>query len=104
MRNAVHHSPNEGVVSVALSIEGEHARIIVEDEGTGVAVEELAELFEPFFRTRSSQAKPELSGTGLGLAIAKRAIEKHAGSIGASNTANGGLRIEIVLPLDPDIA
>ena len=103
LRNAVHHSPNDGVVSVALSIDGEQARIMVEDEGAGVAAEELAKLFEPFFRTRSAQAEPQLRGTGLGLAIAKRAIEKHAGSIGASNVTNGGLRIEIVLPLSPNI-
>jgi two-component system OmpR family sensor kinase len=104
LRNAVHHSPNDGVVSVALSNDGERTKIIIEDEGTGVAAEDLAKLFEPFFRTRSAQAKPELHGTGLGLAIAKRAIEKHAGSIGASNAPNGGLRIEIMLPLGTDIA
>jgi len=103
LRNAVHHSPKGGSVTVELSSVGEQARITIEDQGTGVADEELANMFEPFFRTRSALATPELHGTGLGLAIAKRAIEKHSGTIRASNRANGGLRIEIELPVRPAV-
>ena len=52
-------------------------------------------MFEPFYRSSNDTAK----GFGLGLAIAQRAITSHGGTIRAENRADGGLRVEIRLPL-----
>jgi two-component system OmpR family sensor kinase len=104
LRNCVHHSPKDSSVSVRLSVSGTNAYIIIEDQGPGVPEDELARIFEPFFRTRDAREKPGSNGTGLGLAIAKRAIEKHSGTIVASKADGGGLRIEITLAVNTEIA
>ncbi|MDD5265584.1 MAG: ATP-binding protein [Methylococcales bacterium] len=56
----------------------------------------LASIFEPFFRGGGGTQ----SGFGLGLAIARRAVEVHGGSIIARNHPEGGLQIEMVLPVE----
>ena len=58
--------------------------------------DELETIFEPFVRSATNR---QAAGFGLGLAIARRAIETHHGSIRALNRPEGGLRIEITLPV-----
>jgi len=99
LRNAVHHSPSGGVVTVQLSQSAHKATITIEDQGSGIPDDELDTIFEPFYRTRSAAANSLVHGTGLGLAIAKRAVLKNKGTIRAYNASEGGLRIEICLPV-----
>ncbi len=73
-------------------------RISVSDHGPGVADSELDAIFQPFYRSPSN---PTGTGYGLGLAIARRAVESHGGQIVARNRPEGGLRVEITLPLTP---
>jgi len=98
LRNAIKFSDPGGVVDVgaAPGAGGRVAVISVRDTGTGVPESEVANIFDPFFRS-STHARKE--GTGLGLAIAKRVIESHGGSISASNVPGGGLLVNIELPL-----
>jgi two-component system, OmpR family, sensor kinase len=96
LRNAVKHAPAGRCVQVVLAAGAGTARIAVTDCGGGVAEAELERIFDPFFRTARGEAE---NGCGLGLAIARRAVEAHGGTIGASNAPGGGLRIDIVLPL-----
>ena len=87
LRNAVRHSPKNGVVSVRTEHDGEVLTIDFEDEGQGVPSSSLEKIFDPFFRApQADGAKP--AGTGLGLAIARRAVEKNVGSICALNADN----------------
>jgi signal transduction histidine kinase len=99
LRNAVRHSPANQSVTVALREESGRAVIEICDQGGGVDSSELDSLFEPFFRTKSTTSDRNLSGTGLGLAIARRAVQKNAGTISASNISDGGLCVTIELPL-----
>ncbi|MDH4047095.1 MAG: ATP-binding protein [Gammaproteobacteria bacterium] len=96
LRNAVQHGRNGGDVRVRLGIESSQAIVAVEDQGGGVPEQELAKIFEPFYRLGSKQGPARQSG--LGLAIASRAATLNGGTIRASNHANG-LRVEIRLPL-----
>jgi two-component system sensor histidine kinase CpxA len=97
LRNAVRHSPNNGVVTVQASQEGNSLNIEIEDAGQGVPTDALEDIFDPFFRAPQAEgAKP--AGTGLGLAIARRAIEKNVGRISAHSAERGGLLIRICLP------
>jgi signal transduction histidine kinase len=72
-------------------------RLEVLDRGPGVAADEAAELFEPFYR--SSAAVAIGSGAGLGLAAAQRLMRAMHGSIEALPRAGGGARFVLTLPI-----
>lgn len=95
LRNAVHHSPPEGVVQIILGEDKEGVSIEIRDQGPGVEPGELASLFQPFFRTRRATESKHSSGTGLGLAIAERAVKINGGTITARNHPDGGLVVRI---------
>ncbi len=97
VRNAIKHSPEQGKVLLqAETVQaGRWLMLRVLDHGPGVAEADLETIFQPFFR--SSNAGVE--GHGLGLAIARHVIEAHGGKIKATNRAEGGLCVEMLLPL-----
>lgn len=97
VRNAIHHTPPDSMITLAIHKENNSLQIMVDDQGTGVPEAELDSIFEPF--QRSSAGSSTRNGYGLGLAIARRAIESHGGSIRAANRPESGLRITITLPL-----
>ncbi|QAU32702.1 ATP-binding protein [Janthinobacterium sp. 17J80-10] len=98
VRNAIHHTPPGTTVQIAATVELTHAlRISVKDNGNGIPAEELDSVFQPFFRGSHTAGKTD--GHGLGLAISRRIIAAHGGSISASNLPDGGLHVEISLPL-----
>ena len=71
--------------------------IRIRDYGPGVPENELARIFQPFYRTEAARSR-DTGGTGLGLAIAQRAALAHGGSITAENAPGGGLSVELWLP------
>jgi signal transduction histidine kinase len=81
---------------VALRVTKEHARIMIDDEGPGLAEDQLEKVFEPFVRVDPSHSD-ETRGIGLGLSIARTVIRAHGGEVKLSNLASG-LRAEVVLP------
>ena len=96
VRNALKHAPLTREVRVETSVDPARSRYVlcVLDGGPGVSDAELPGLFTPFFRAAGAGA----DGYGLGLAIARRSVEAHDGTISASNRAEGGLAVTIVLP------
>lgn len=72
------------------------ALLRVRDHGPGVPADQLQQIFLPFHRARQSSSE---NGAGLGLAIADRVVRLHQGSIEAYNANQGGLVIDIHLPL-----
>jgi len=99
IRNAVRYTKENSTVEVALNVEKDFARISVKDYGEGVPEHLLKELFRPFFRVASARER-QTGGVGLGLTIAERAISSHSGNITANNSKDGGLQIEIKLPVN----
>lgn len=73
VENALRYTPQGGTVDVAVQVTGKEARIEVRDTGPGIQEEEMARVFERFFRARPQDAE----GNGLGLAIAKAAAERN---------------------------
>jgi nitrogen fixation/metabolism regulation signal transduction histidine kinase len=68
------------------------ARLTISDTGRGIAPEDRARLFTPYFSTRKN-------GTGLGLAISSRIVADHSGYIGAEPNSPKGTRFVIELPV-----
>ncbi|TDR79778.1 HAMP domain-containing sensor histidine kinase [Paludibacterium purpuratum] len=94
IRNAVKFSPAGATIEVSAWRADGGLHVSVRDHGPGVTRDDLAAIFEPFYRT---SARTE-DGYGLGLAIARRAIESHGGQIAARLPDDGGLLIELSLP------
>ncbi|PYC22832.1 sensor histidine kinase [Pseudomonas mosselii] len=87
LRNAIRHSPEAGVVRLGGWREGGYWRIDLEDEGGGVAEDDLERIFAPFSRLEGS--RPGDGGFGLGLSIARNAIRRQGGSVWAVNGEHG---------------
>src|ERR1044071_128315 len=102
VRNAVYYTRERTEVEIALRCEGvedEKAAVIsVRDKGAGVPEEAITEIFRPFYRVEDARDR-QTGGTGLGLAIAARAVRLHGGTIKAANAADGGLIVEMRLPI-----
>lgn len=72
-------------------------RLIVEDQGPGIAEADLARVVEPYVRLEASRSR-ETGGVGLGLTIARDAAVQHGGKLVLENLVAGGLRAALVLP------
>ena len=94
--NALKYSPAGSCVRVRARRASGVVAVDVEDEGPGVAADDLARIFEPYYRAPST-ARLE-RGTGLGLAVVKSLVEAHGGSIRAERAAGHGTRMTFVIP------
>lgn len=83
---------------VALRPEDRWLVVTIDDDGAGIAEEDLETVFEPFRRLESSRNR-STGGVGLGLAIARRAFEREGGHLTLKNRPEGGLRAEVRLPI-----
>jgi two-component system sensor histidine kinase CiaH len=92
--NAIRHSPTGGEVRVAVRLDGPSALLDVEDDGRGVAPEDMPHIFERFWRASGAPS----GGTGLGLAIAKWIVDRHQGTIAVRNREDGGATFRVSLP------
>jgi two-component system sensor histidine kinase CpxA len=72
--------------------------ISVRDHGPGVPPEALQHLFRPFYRVADARDR-QSGGVGLGLSITARAVRFHHGEVAARNIPEGGLLVEIRLPI-----
>ncbi|MEY2546210.1 MAG: hypothetical protein QOG48_1327, partial [Verrucomicrobiota bacterium] len=89
LSNAVKYTPENGRVAVSADLLGEkQTRIVVSDNGPGIARENLSRLFTPFDRLGAEQS--EVQGTGLGLALSQRLMQAMGGSIGVESDPGRG--------------
>ncbi len=94
--NAIDACDQGGSVWVRLGPGGDdhsRIRILVEDDGPGIAPEIAHRVFNPFFTTKDT-------GTGLGLAIVHRIVEAHGGHIRVGCRVGGGASLEVALPIE----
>ena len=94
--NSAKYSIVGGKINVRAYQKDKHIFIEVEDTGPGVTEENLAHIFERFYKADNSRTRKK-GGTGLGLSIARWIVEEHGGKIRASNTSDG-LLITILFP------
>ena len=90
--NAAAATPSGGRVVVTTRAANGTVELAVADSGPGIAPQDRAKVFEPFFTTRAE-------GTGLGLAVARQIVEAHGGRIDVGDGAGGGARFTVRLPV-----
>jgi two-component system sensor histidine kinase HydH len=90
--NAIDASINCNTISLATERSGDKVRLSIHDEGSGIPQDQIANIFKPFYTTKTR-------GSGLGLAIVDRIIKEHRGTIEVESEAGKGARFTIELPL-----
>ena len=95
--NAIRYTPEKGRIRVAVAEKGETARIEVADTGYGISKDEIPNIFNKFYRVKTSQTR-HINGTGLGLSIVKKIIEAHNGAIDVTSTLEKGTTFKVTLP------
>jgi signal transduction histidine kinase len=88
--------PERRRVLVSTTERDGEVRLAVSDTGIGIPADALAQIFEPFYTTKS-----EGSGMGMGLAIARSIVEAHAGRLAAESNPGGGTIVWLSLPVTP---
>jgi two-component system sensor histidine kinase BaeS len=97
LENSLRYTDKGG--KLKFSIEKSPTAVVLrfDDSHPGIPEDLMPKVFDRFFRVEPSRSR-ELGGSGLGLAICKTILEAHSGSITASKSDLGGIRIEITLP------
>jgi len=85
--------PRAGRIRVRAERRDGRVRIVIEDDGDGMAPEVLRRAFEPFFST-----KPEGRGSGLGLPVSRGLVESHGGDLWLESEPGHGTRAVVELP------
>lgn len=93
--NAVRYSPPDSPVSVSAQVAGRYVEVSVSDRGSGMRPEELARVFERFYR---GSQEGKTSGTGMGLYVSKALAESMGGRIWAQSKPREGTTFTISLP------
>lgn len=91
---AIRESREKGTIRVRIGRNPDSVWIVFQDDGPGIAPDNLPHIFDPFFTTKRPGR-----GTGLGLSICKTVLREHAGNIEAANAAGGGAIFTITLPV-----
>lgn len=95
--NAVKYSTEGGSIQIRVKHEKHKAVLIVEDQGIGMAEEELPLIFERFYRTDLSRSR-KTGGAGIGLAIVKAIVQAHQGTVTVTSKVGCGSRFTVTLP------
>lgn len=96
--NAMKYSPAGGDVTATVSTHGDEARIVVEDGGIGIPKDQLARVFDLFYRTAEAESR-RTPGLGLGLYITRGIVERHGGRIWMESEPGKWTRATVALPL-----
>jgi len=89
LSNAIKYSPAGGDIKVSIRQDGEYVQVAVSDQGSGIAKDSQALIFERFHQVDPLLSKRQ-GGTGLGLFLCKYLVEKHGGTIGVTSELGKG--------------
>ena len=97
--NAIRHTPHGGRLELTAAPTGEGVLVTVRDTGPGIPPEHVERVFDRFYKVDSSRTRSDApSGSGLGLSIVRTIVERHGGTVTASNAPDGGAIFQIRLP------
>lgn len=98
VKNALDFTPEGGRVEVRARRDGARAIVEVADTGVGIPPEDLAKVFERFYKADGSRARRASSGSGLGLAIVREIARGHGGEASIASEAGKGTTATLNLP------
>ncbi|TLM60403.1 MAG: PAS domain-containing protein [Deltaproteobacteria bacterium] len=94
--NAIKYSPKGGPIRIGLCRQPVGWELQVADRGIGMTPEQIAHIFEKFYRANSSDTA--VPGTGLGMTIVKYLVDAHHGEIAIDSTPGAGTTVRILFP------
>ena len=97
LSNAFKFTPKKGTITITSQVEGDHLIIQIEDTGTGIAPDDLPNIFDRFYQSKHENSLNEW-GTGIGLAIVKELIQLMGGEINVDSQLGVGSTFKILLP------
>lgn len=97
LSNAIKYSTEQKKIEISLTCTPEEALICVQDSGIGMAQEDMAYIFQRYWRARTGSNQP--IGSGLGLFVCKQVVEAHKGSLWCESELGVGSKFFIRLPL-----
>lgn len=98
LQNSLRYTNEGGKLIISARKEANYVLLAFDDSAPAVPAASIPRIFERFYRVEASRSR-EHGGSGLGLAICKTIVEGHGGEIRASESEQGGLRIDIKLPI-----
>ncbi len=96
--NAAKYTPEGGRVALKARVEDAYLVVEVEDNGIGIAPEELPKVFGKFFRSGDERVR-NITGTGLGLSLAHEIVRLHGGTLTVRSELNKGSTFTVALKL-----
>uniref|UniRef100_UPI002620F7EF ATP-binding protein n=1 Tax=uncultured Sphingomonas sp. TaxID=158754 RepID=UPI002620F7EF len=96
--NAMKYGRPDTPIALSLETDDVAVRLVVADQGEGIATVHLPRLTERFYRVDAGRSRT-LGGTGLGLAIVKHIVERHRGRLEIASTVGVGTTVTVRLPL-----
>lgn len=96
INNGIKYNKDSGRLDIKISEDANTCKIIIKDTGIGIPQEDLARIFERFYRVDKSRSR-KVGGTGLGLSIVKHVIQNIGGKIKISSELGEGTSFEILL-------
>jgi CheY-like chemotaxis protein len=100
LNNAAKYTDRGGRIEIVVEPDGDDVRLVVRDNGIGLAAEELERIFELFSQTESARQRT-VGGLGIGLTLVRRLVELHGGSVEArSDGPRLGAEIVVRLPAE----
>lgn len=98
LSNAIKFTKEDGTITFRTSQNDGQVSIVVEDDGIGIAFEDLPKLFKKFSQV-GAHGRVESKGSGLGLTVSKELVELHKGTIAISSKLGQGTSFTITLPV-----
>ena len=99
VENAIKYTSEGGQVSVRVRTSAKDLVFEIQDNGIGIAAEDMARLFEKFYRGKAREARTRV-GTGLGLAIVRSIAERHGGRVWVESEEGKGSTFYLQIPIE----
>lgn len=96
--NAFKYTPMDGAICITVNLAGDEAIFRIEDNGQGMSPEQMANLFQAYYRTENAK-ESQVEGSGLGLFIVKMLVEAHDGFVEVESALGEGSTFTVHLPL-----